>query len=288
MIDVMLGMLRSDGYITVNKTLARNIGLVPATIFSELCSKYAFFKNNNTLQDGYFYCTIPDLEKNTGLTKDEQSTAVNKLIKFGLIEKKVKKLKGDEAPKRYFKVVEDVTILIKYLKDVANNGFEENTISTIGNSEIDIVNPDTNKNNSIIINNENKSIHQSNETPKLIDPKPKTKTDGLTESFSNPEDDKTIERILQNGNVEMYDARLFISQVISKLWKDRELPYKLQMGLKTEDIQDRLRELKQVHIDSAIAKMQGCKKNKQLYFMKCLLTAIVESPFNFEDEEDID
>jgi len=126
----------------------------------------------------------------------------------------------------------------------------------------------------------NQSINQDDE-----DLKP---TDGLTESFSNPEDDKTIERILQNGNVEMYDGKLFISQAISKLWKDRNLPYKLQMGLKTEDIQERLRQLKQIHIDNAIAKMQGCKTNKELYFMKCLLTSIVESPFNFEDEYEED
>ena len=154
MINTILNLLRSDGYITLNKTLVRNIGLLPATIFSEFSSKYKYFHDKGQLKDGFFYCTIPDIEKELGLSRKEQDTGINKLIALGLIEKKVMKLKGDESPKRYIHITNDINLLLKCLEDIENSEFVQK--GQIENKEMDIsICPKgtPNKNNIIIMEN---------------------------------------------------------------------------------------------------------------------------------------
>lgn len=263
MIKAILDLLRSDGYITVNKTLAYNIGLVPATIFSELSAKYNYFSIRDELRDGYFYCTIPDLQKNTGLKKDEQDTAINKLIKFGLIEKKVKKLKGDEAPKRYFKIVEDVNILMKYLD---NSGFEENPKSKTENLKNDIVDPSPNKNNkTITITKENKlvSLLGVDEEDNTIVP---TEEEKLTNEL-------TV--IFKQAQIELYDDIAF-KQVLEDVVKD---------ALTSPETSHIIKKLKLEHIDKAVYKYREALENKtiknpKLYFSKCLISAIREEGLN--------
>lgn len=261
MINTILNLLRSDGYITVNKTLACNIGLAPATIFSELASKFNYFNTRNELREGYFYCTIPDLQKNTGLKKDEQDTAINKLINFGLIEKKVKKLKGDEAPKRYFKIVDDVSVLLKHLKSVEDNGFSENPKSNILNSVFDNVNSSPNKNNNIIINN-NQSVSPE-------------KTDRPTDELNN---------IFNQAQIELYEPniQILIKEVITELYTKPEMAYILKMGFTYQEIQEKIKKLEYIHVDRAIHKLNEAQEQKgvtniKIYFCKALLSAISET-----------
>lgn len=112
------------------------------------------------------------------------------------------------------------------------------------------------------------SVYQSNQQKEISNEKT---TDGLTEHYL-----KELERMLQNGQVYLYQARLFIESVIKRLYTDGQMPYILKMGLTHTEIQDRLRLLNNTHIDAALAKMRNVKTNKELYFAKCLLTAIVE------------
>jgi hypothetical protein len=85
-----------------------------------------------------------------------------------------------------------------------------------------------------------------------------------------------LERILDKAQIYLFDARLFIIECIKKLYSDKSLQNVLKMSIKWKDIQDRLRMLNYRHVESALRKMRDCKTNKELYFMKCLLTAIVE------------
>jgi hypothetical protein len=87
---------------------------------------------------------------------------------------------------------------------------------------------------------------------------------------------KELERILHNGQVYLYQAKLFIESVIKKLYTDGQMPYILKMGLTHQEIKSRLRLLTYKHIDVALTKMRNVRSNKELYFAKCLLTAIVE------------
>ncbi len=113
----LTNMLRSNAYITVNKTLIKNIGLLPATMLSELCGLDEKFYNEGKLKDGYFYSTIENFKENTGLSRDEQETALKKLLGLKVVDKKVAKLKGDEAPKRYLKVTDNVDVILSLLKE---------------------------------------------------------------------------------------------------------------------------------------------------------------------------
>lgn len=118
----IINLLRSDGSIVVNKALARNIGLTGAALYSELASKYIYFSNNGTLYDNsYFYCTIEDLEYSTSLSRNEQDAAIRKLVALGLIEKKVMKTSRDNAPKRYFKIIEDEMLVLSLLSENIGN-----------------------------------------------------------------------------------------------------------------------------------------------------------------------
>ncbi len=115
MITVILNLLRTDGYITVHKQLIKSLGLVAATLFAELCGKYKYFFDAGKLKDGYFYYTFPDCEEELGLSRREQEGGLEKLIQCKLIEKKVMKLKGDDAPRRYIKITNNLNELLRLL-----------------------------------------------------------------------------------------------------------------------------------------------------------------------------
>lgn len=98
-----LDLIKSTGYITVSKELAREIGLHESMILSELISQYEYFKNRGELNhEGYFYCTIDKMEKQTTLTRELQDKAIKNLIKLNLIKKEIKGLPA----KRHFKINE--------------------------------------------------------------------------------------------------------------------------------------------------------------------------------------
>ena len=99
-----LDLIRSDGYITVSKALAKEIGLKEAIILSELISQYKYFKELGELdEDGFFYCTVEKMKENTTIEKRTQSRVMNNLVDLDLI---IKERKGLPA-KRYFKLKEN-------------------------------------------------------------------------------------------------------------------------------------------------------------------------------------
>jgi len=279
MINTILNLLRSDGYITVNKTLACNIGLVPATVFAELASKFNYFNNIGQLRDGYFYCTSPDLKKDTGLSKDEQTTAIKKLIKFGLIDMQVKKLKGDEAPKRYFKIISDLDNLLKYLTNIDNNddilfkhitsventGKEEFPQSTLGNPLFDCGIPATNKNNSNNTYNKKGLVSQSVLNIEYMENETEGERDGRT-------DEQTLSQIIIKSGVDLFEdqeLKDIIKNTIAELYTDtitRETIKNIQVN----------------HLDIAINKFRDMQADKEIknplaYFKKCLVSAIREN-----------
>lgn len=118
--QAILNLLRSDGSIIINKELARKIGINATIIYSELISKYLYYYNKGTLIDGYFYCTIENLENDTTLTKYQQSQSIKILKQLNLIDVKYKGL-----PKiRYFKIIENEKMIFDLLsKDkIVNTG----------------------------------------------------------------------------------------------------------------------------------------------------------------------
>jgi hypothetical protein len=125
--NTFLQLFGNDAFIPVNKHLAKEIGLVDSVIYGELISLYKYYKSQNQLvDDKWFYCTIERMEDATSCKKDQQDDAIKRLIKKGMIEKKMKGLPA----KRHFSI--DITKLIEiYSKKDA----QAPSLSAFGNSE---------------------------------------------------------------------------------------------------------------------------------------------------------
>lgn len=99
----ILKLLASDGFLSVNKHIARIVGLDAAVLLAELASTYNYFESQDQLTDGMFYETVERIEENTTLTKYQQAKAVNVLAERGMLETK----KIGIPAKRYFKINEN-------------------------------------------------------------------------------------------------------------------------------------------------------------------------------------
>lgn len=113
-INPVFELLRSDGSITINKALCFAVGINETIIYSELLSRFNYFKNENKLtEDGYFYNTVDDLCLGTGLGEKAQRNAINNLVKLGLIETA---LKGVPA-RRHFKINENTDTILALIEE---------------------------------------------------------------------------------------------------------------------------------------------------------------------------
>ena len=110
--DLLTDLLRNDGFIIYNKNLAKNIGVNEAILYSELLSRWNYFKQRGQLtEDGFFFNTVKDLEDGTALSDYQQRRALNSLKEKGLIEMEVRGIPA----KRYFSIVEDSELIASYL-----------------------------------------------------------------------------------------------------------------------------------------------------------------------------
>lgn len=105
----LLSLLNSSNYRTYSLVLAKKLKSVLAAIYlGELIQRYEFHQENKDLitlrnQEGkWFYFTESKCEERTGLTHDNQETAIKTLVKFGLIKKMVAGLPS----KRHFQLNE--------------------------------------------------------------------------------------------------------------------------------------------------------------------------------------
>lgn len=106
--ESLIELLRADGSITVNKNMSNVLGLETTVLYSELLSKYRYFKKHNQLSDdGYFFSTVIDLEYSTSLSKKKQLKCIKTLQSIGLVEVDLRGLPA----KRYFKInLDDKTL----------------------------------------------------------------------------------------------------------------------------------------------------------------------------------
>ena len=92
-----MSILSNDGYIILNKYVMKALGLHEAILLGELCSEYIYWYKEEKLQDGFFYSTRENIEKETKealmLAKKEADEA--KAVKDAAIER-AKQAKEDE------------------------------------------------------------------------------------------------------------------------------------------------------------------------------------------------
>lgn len=142
----ILQLLASRNYITVNKDLIKIIGLEEAIILGELASEYNYFFDKEELDDGYFYSTVENIEKNTSLSEYKQRRAINSLKDKNLLDIKIKGIPA----KRYIKINEEQVM----------NLLNINFFNNLSASSLKIKELDTEKlkrNNNIINKNNNKN-----------------------------------------------------------------------------------------------------------------------------------
>ena len=147
----VIHFLSSGNFITVNKTLIKELGLVPAILIGELASEYMYWETQDNLVDGcWFYSTMNNIHENTGLSEHDQREGIKVLIDIGVIETK----KMGVPAKRYFKLNEE------NLLDMVNNlssGKQTSSSQVNGQQEVSL--PQINKNKEIRIKNKNKEIY---------------------------------------------------------------------------------------------------------------------------------
>ncbi len=153
-------LLRNDGFIIYNKNLAKNIGVNEAILYSELLSRWNYFKQRGQLtEDGFFFNTVKDLEDGTALSDYQQRRALNSLKDKGLIEMEVRGIPA----KRYFRIVEDRELITSYLMppELELEKLEDRSQET---KELESKKLDPNKTNIIRLEN-NTKIKEGGQVP---------------------------------------------------------------------------------------------------------------------------
>ena len=121
----ILQLISTENFISVNKELIKLLGLEEAIILGELASEYEFWNRRGELDQGFFYSTIENIEKNTTLSVHKQRKALNNLKEKGLIEIKVKGIPA----KRYIKIIE------KQVYELLSFQFVKNSQTSLSNFE---------------------------------------------------------------------------------------------------------------------------------------------------------
>lgn len=93
-------LLASTGFIVANKTLIRKVGLSEAVLIGELCSELNYWKEKGESEGGWFFSTVANVERETGIKKVTQATLLNKLQGLGLLEF----CRAGLPPKRYIRL----------------------------------------------------------------------------------------------------------------------------------------------------------------------------------------
>lgn len=134
-------LLSTDGFITVNKTLIRELGLHEAIILGELCSEYNYWEKCNKLEDDMFYSTRDNIEYNTGLNEHYQRKALKTLQDAGII---ISKRKGIPAV-TYYKIDFDKILTLLSTRCERSEHLEVNPVDLNNNKQTKI---EKQKNNS--------------------------------------------------------------------------------------------------------------------------------------------
>lgn len=189
----ILSILSADNFITVNRTLIKELGLEEAVIIGELASEHLYWESRDELQDGFFYSTIENVADRTGLTAYQQRTALNNLESAGLVE--VKRM-GMPA-KRYIRINE-----AELLKVFNNKKLKNLTTSDEKTEAQDVQFFDTNKTKEIIHKEEDITKKEVSKKSKAVDDKPKPQTfdeilDSSPLTANNPELRESCEEFIK-------------------------------------------------------------------------------------------
>ena len=140
----ILRLLASDGFLSVNKHIARIVGLDAAVLLAELASAHNYFESREQLTaDGMFFETVEHIQENTTLTQYQQAKAVKVLSNAGILETK----KIGIPAKRYFLINEEVVLNILDYKKSKNLITGDKKTSSLEVKKLDCNNKELNNKN---------------------------------------------------------------------------------------------------------------------------------------------
>jgi len=165
-------ILSSDAYWTVNKKLAKKIGLMETILLADLISKQEYFKKKNMLtDDGYFFNLQQELQQQLDIGEYKLRLLINNLQKSGFL---LIKKQGVPA-KNYYKINEDKileTLSILREPSVPRNSKvktrENHGTGPVGIAELTYYNNNKNNNNKFFIGQNNKNSQKlKRQLPKI-------------------------------------------------------------------------------------------------------------------------
>ena len=216
----ILHLLSSGNFIVVNRALISAYGLDAAVMLGELASEYCYWEAQGEAADGWFYSTIENVEKNTGLTAHSQRQALNSLIEAGIIETEKKGMPA----KRYIRINEDAVV-----KNFNNKSLKILTTSDQKNERQ--VGANFNANNNKTNKNKEKELRiyiQTLETVPVIAENPSLKTAfidfvKMRAFIKHPIDEGGLKRIVNKvyslGNGDPSKMRAILDQSIENSWR---------------------------------------------------------------------
>ena len=127
-------LLSADGFIPVNKTLIKKLGLHEAIILGELCSEYNYWEQQGKLEDDMFYSTRDNIEENTGLNDHYQRKAISTLKDSGILSVE---RKGIPAV-NYYKINFDKILILLSTRCESREHLEINLVNLNNNKQTKI------------------------------------------------------------------------------------------------------------------------------------------------------
>lgn len=113
-------LLNATNTVHSNRILGYVLGMDTTIIFCSLIAKSYYYKERDMLDDGWFYCTVLDLEESTTYGEKTQGRAIKRLIDEGLIEYK----RAGLPARRYFRLTNDMNSLSRVIREGEQKGLE--------------------------------------------------------------------------------------------------------------------------------------------------------------------
>lgn len=200
----ILNLICSNGFITVNRTIASIVGLEAAAVLGEIATEYLYWQEHDPDFNGEFYSTIENLESRTFLSAYSQRIALNKLQEQGWIQ--VSK-KGMPA-KRFIRVFEDkISIVV--------NDKSSNFLTTGGEKNEQQVVKNFNINNNITKDNKKEELNNNNII--LSDNLPEPLPNKSNKKFIPPTVKEVEAYCRERGN--NVNPEAFVAYYASQKWK---------------------------------------------------------------------
>ena len=229
----IISLLANSNYLVVNKDLISMLGLECAVFLSEIVSEWSYWENTGKAEDGWFFSTQKNIEKNTNLKRCKQNACAKKLVELGLLETEVR---GMPAQK-YFRINEENIRLLFPANKIAENCkqdcmksanmFAENeqtSLQNFDNQDVSKTARNNNKDNNNKNNNKNsipKHKHGTYEHVLLTD----KQYEKLKQDYGETETDEAIEFLdayIQEKHYKSHDHNITLRKWVFDAVKERK------------------------------------------------------------------